>query len=29
LNVYDNVVGKPVAEAVTPVNGIAPDFELP
>ena len=29
LNVYDNVDGKPVAEAVTPTNCIAQDFELP
>jgi hypothetical protein len=29
LNVYDNVDGKPVAEAVAPTNCIAQDFELP
>jgi hypothetical protein len=29
LNVYDNVNGKPVAEAVTPTNCIAQDFQLP
>jgi hypothetical protein len=29
LNVYQNVDGKPVAEAVTPTNCIAQDFELP
>jgi hypothetical protein len=29
LNVYDNVDGKLVAEAVTPTNCIAQDFELP
>ena len=29
LNVYDNVNGKAVAEAVTPTNCIAQDFQLP
>ena len=29
LNVYQNVDGKPVAEAITPTNCIAQDFELP
>jgi hypothetical protein len=29
LNVYDNVNGKQVAEAVTPTNCIAQDFQLP
>ncbi len=29
LNVYDNVNGKPVAEAVTPTDCIAQDFQLP
>jgi hypothetical protein len=29
LNVYDNVNGKPVAEAITPTDCIAQDFELP
>ena len=29
LHVYDNVDGKQVAEAVTPTNCIAQDFQLP
>ena len=29
LDVYDNVNGKPVAEAVTPTDCIAQDFQLP
>jgi hypothetical protein len=29
LNVYDNVNGKQVAEAITPTNCIAQDFQLP
>ena len=29
LDVYDNVGGNPVAEAVTPTDCIAQDFQLP
>jgi hypothetical protein len=29
LNVYDNVTGNQVAEAVTPTDCIAQDFQLP